>query len=219
MKRIITTVAVAIATIGAVNAQEIKFGAKAGLNLSTISISDQSTTRAGFTTTTKSITGFRPSFHIGAFAEYGFTDKLFIEGGVAYSSQGATLKKTEMKTVNDTTKEIVEERTIDIKDSSLILNFLNVPIWLKYDIAGFRPKVGVNLGYLANAKSKVGSQTEKLEPNKRFDFGVGVGAEYNLPMGLFVDANFVLGLGNVADKDSDTTVKNRAIQIGVGYKF
>ncbi|PTX03614.1 outer membrane protein with beta-barrel domain [Capnocytophaga leadbetteri] len=219
MKRIITTVAVAIATIGAVSAQEIKFGAKAGLNLSTVSISEQSMTRAGFTTTTKQTTGFRPSFHIGAFAEYGFTDKLFVEAGIAYSSQGATLEKTESKTINNATKVVVDERTTESKDTSLILNFLNVPIWLKYDIAGFRPKVGVNLGYLANVKSKVGSQTEKLEANKRFDFGVGVGAEYNLPMGLFVDADFVLGLGNMADKDIDTTVKNRAIQIGVDYKF
>ena len=38
MNRIITTIAVAFATLTAVNAQEFKVGAKAGLNLSTLSI-------------------------------------------------------------------------------------------------------------------------------------------------------------------------------------
>lgn len=41
MKRIFITVAVATAALFSTNAQELKFGAKAGVNFSTFSVSDQ----------------------------------------------------------------------------------------------------------------------------------------------------------------------------------
>ena len=85
MKRIVTTIAVAIATICAVNAQELKFGAKAGLNFSTLSSPEVKLTENGYTTTYKTDLGFRTGFHFGAFVEYGFTEQLFVEEGIAYS--------------------------------------------------------------------------------------------------------------------------------------
>ena len=218
MKRIITTIAVAIATICTANAQELKFGAKAGLNFSTLSSPEVSQTQNGYTTTTKMDLGFRTGFHIGAFVEYGFTDRLFVEGGIAYSSQGAKFNSVETKTVNRW-GDVIDSQKIDAKDASVILNQVNLPIWVKYDIAGFRPKAGLNLGYLADVKAKENGKTESQDPEKRFDFGLGIGAEYNLPMGLFFDANFTLGLTNLAAKQSKADIKNRVIQIGVGYKF
>lgn len=104
---------------------------------------------------------------------------------------------------------------------------------MKYDISGFRPKVGVNLGFLSKVKGNLeiegGSAVENksLTPDKKFDFGLGFGAEYNLPMGLFFDATFNLGLTKLStkEKNNDGTYseggkfKNRVFQIGVGYKF
>ena len=216
MKRIVTTIAVAIATICAVNAQELKFGAKAGLNFSTLSSLEVKQTENEYTTTYKTNLGFRTGFHFGAFVEYGFTDQLFVEAGIAYSSQGAKLNSFETKTVNSW-GNIVESSKFE--GASIILNQVNIPIWVKYDIAGFRPKAGLNLGYLADVKAKENGKTKSQDPEKRFDFGLGIGAEYNLPMGLFFDANFTLGLTNLEDKQSKADIKNRVIQIGVGYKF
>ena len=218
MKRIVTTIAVAIATICAVNAQELKFGAKAGLNFSTLSSLEVKQTENGYTTTYKTDLGFRTGFHFGAFVEYGFTDQLFVEAGIAYSSQGAKFNSLETKTVNRW-GNIVESSKVEGKDASIIFNQVNIPIWVKYNIAGFRPKAGLNLGYLANVKTKENGKTESQDPEKRFDFGLGIGAEYNLPMGLFFDADFTLGLTNLAAKHSKADIKNRVIQIGVGYKF
>jgi len=109
---------------------------------------------------------------------------------------------------------------------------------VKYDIAGFRPKVGVNLGYLTKIEVKgegdnQKEETQSLPPKKRFDFGLGLGAEYNLPFGLFFDATFNLGLTNLSNESKteldnqgrvssfrpSAEFKNRVIQIGVGYKF
>ena len=94
-----------------------------------------------------------------------------------------------------------------------------MPLWVKYDIAGFRPKAGINLGGLLAVTEKEDGNSETLVPEKRFDLGLGIGAEYNLPMGLFFDATFNLGLLNLATENSAISVKNRVIQIGVGYKF
>ena len=115
---------------------------------------------------------------------------------------------------------------------------LNIPLWVKYDINGFRPKVGINLGFLTKIETKGENNeqktvTESFTPDKKFDFGLGIGAEYNLPMGLFFDATFNLGLTDLSNKQKvvlnqsggvarivpSQTFKNRVIQIGVGYKF
>lgn len=218
MKRIFITVAVATAALFSANAQELKFGAKAGVNFSTLSVADQKETYGGREIITKINTGYRTGFHVGAFVEYGVSDNLFVEGGLAYNNLGSTVESAEAS-VNGQT---IGKR--EFKDTSFTLNTINVPLWVKYDIVGFRPKVGLDLGYLLNVKAKNENTTTTYDDlEKRFDLGLGLGAEYNLPMGLFFDATFNLGLLNLASKedseDSSFEVKNRVFQIGVGYKF
>jgi len=223
MYRIITTIAVAFATITAVNAQEFKVGAKAGLLFPTVSNIKTTFTNSEGITAIEYKTGFKTGFHFGGFVEYGFNDHLFVEGGIDYSFQGAKVKSLEATTIDNNGK-------IDIQKGKWNTQQLNIPLWVKYDIAGFRPKVGVNLGFLTKAELKGknedgNSETLSLNPNKTFDFGLGVGAEYNLPFGLFFDATFNLGLTDVSTKEKTTEqfpaleMRNRVIQIGVGYKF
>lgn len=75
MKKIITIVAVAFATVLSANAQEFKVGARAGLNLSTFNNPEETTVAS----TIKTNTGFRTGYHIGAFIEYGFNEQIFVE--------------------------------------------------------------------------------------------------------------------------------------------
>ena len=104
MNRIITTIAVAFATFTAVNAQEFKVGAKAGLLLSDLSIattSSQWSDRGTLYLETVDInTTLKAGFHFGGFIEYGFNDRLFVEGGIDYAFQGAKVKSAEITTVN-----------------------------------------------------------------------------------------------------------------------
>ena len=233
MNRIITTIAVAFATITAVNAQEFKVGAKAGLLLSDLSIANTSIQWSdggtSYLTTGDINTTLKAGFHFGGFIEYGFNDRLFVEGGIDYAFQGAKVKSGETMTVNLSTYDVSNEKE-NPNGTSIRTQQLNIPLWVKYDIAGFRPKVGVNLGFLTKAELKGknedgNSETLSLNPNKTFDFGLGVGAEYNLPFGLFFDATFNLGLTDVSTKEKTIEefpafkFKNRVIQIGVGYKF
>ena len=69
MKRIFITVAVATAALFSANAQELKFGAKAGVNFSTLSFSDMKEVIRGGEATTKINAGYRTGFHVGAFVE------------------------------------------------------------------------------------------------------------------------------------------------------
>ena len=230
MKKLFIIAAMAVAGMTTANAQEFKVGAKAGFLLSNVSVDSSSDIdiETGKLITSKLNTAFRPGFHFGAFIEYGFNEKIWVEAGVDYAFQGANLKSI----------EVTGEPKVNLKSSSKwATQQLNIPLWFKYDINGFRPKVGVNLGFLTKVKLEADPENNtdpnekinfSLTPNKKFDFGLGFGAEYNLPMGLFFDATFNLGLTELSNKeyskDGETLLppmkfKNRVFQIGVGYKF
>ncbi|MBM0651660.1 PorT family protein [Capnocytophaga genosp. AHN8471] len=227
MKKLFIIAAMAVAAITTANAQEFKVGAKAGFLLSSVSEPEYSIIGTG---TAKFNTAYRPGFHFGAFIEYGFNEKLWVEAGIDYAFQGANLKSLEVSAGPLSGK-------VDLNSSSkLAIQQLNVPLWFKYDINGFRPKVGVNLGFLskvefeaepANNSNFISKLNYSLTPDKNFDLGLGFGAEYNLDSGLFFDATFNLGLTELSTKDYSKDgknwvpmkFKNRVFQIGVGYKF
>lgn len=236
MKKIFIIAAMAVAGITTANAQEFKVGAKAGFLMSNVSVDSSSDIEAGKLITSKLNTAFRPGFHFGAFIEYGFNEKIWVEAGVDYAFQGAKLKSVEATVINVSDGSLFASEKANIKNGWLKTQQFNIPLWVKYDISGFRPKVGVNLGFLSKVKTNLEIEgtlpeeniiNESLTPDKKFDFGLGFGAEYNLPMGLFFDATFNLGLTKLStkEKNDDGTYseggkfKNRVIQIGVGYKF
>lgn len=237
MKKIFIIAAMAVAGITTANAQEFKVGAKAGFLMSNVSVDSSSYIEAGELITSKLNTAFRPGFHFGAFIEYGFNEKIWVEAGVDYAFQGAKLKSVEGTRINVSDGSLIVSEKANIKNGWLKTQQFNIPLWVKYDISGFRPKVGVNLGFLSKAKTNLeieGALPEEniiinksLTPDKKFDFGLGFGAEYNLPMGLFFDATFNLGLTKLSNKEKNDDgtyseggkFKNRVIQIGVGYKF
>lgn len=233
MKKLFIIAAMAVAGMTTANAQEFKVGAKAGFLMSNVSVDSSSDIEAGKLITSKLNTAFRPGFHFGAFIEYGFNEKIWVEAGVDYAFQGAKLKSVEATVINVSDGSLFASEKANIKNGWLKTQQFNIPLWVKYDISGFRPKVGVNLGFLSKVKGNLeiegGSAVENksFTPDKKFDFGLGFGAEYNLPMGLFFDATFNLGLTKLStkEKNDDGTYseggkfKNRVIQIGVGYKF
>ena len=192
MKKVFMTVAFAALAIAGANAQ-VKFGARAGLNLAdlAIKISDA-----------KSETKMRPAFYVGGLAEYAFNDVTLLDAGLTYSNQGAKPKEG---------------------DGALVQHALNLPVWFKYDFAGFRPKAGLYAGYILSEQTKVNGNTETVESDSynHFDYGIGLGAEYNLSdNGLFFEASYNWGLANLQKNgDSKNYANNRVIQVGVGYKF
>ena len=192
MKKVFMTVAFAALAIAGANAQ-VKFGARAGLNLANV---------ATKVNDVKVKSNIRPSFYIGGLAEFAFNDVVLMDAGLTYSNQGAKAKEG---------------------DGAYIQHALNLPVWFKYDFAGFRPKAGLYAGYILSQQTKAEGKTETVDKDlyNHFDYGIGLGAEYNLPNnGLFFEASYNWGLANLQKNgDSKNYANNRVIQVGVGYKF
>ena len=82
MKKLLLCATIAVFGIASMNAQEIKFGAKAGVNFATLN---------GDTENIES----RTAFHIGAVVEIPVSDKFSIQPELLYSSQGAKDKSSD----------------------------------------------------------------------------------------------------------------------------
>ena len=192
MKKILMTVAFAALAIVGANAQ-VKFGVRAGLN---------HTDQAAKEYDIKQETVPRISFHVGALVEYAFNDVVLMDAGLTYSNQGYKTK---------------------IGDGKVIDHTLNLPVWFKYDFAGFRPKAGIYAGYILSQqlKGNGNSKTVDSDSYNHFDYGIGLGAEYNLPNnGLFFEASYNSGLANLKKNgEAKNYENNRVIQVGIGYKF
>ena len=225
MKKIITTLVLAVATLGVAQAQEFKVGVKAGGLFSDAAFKKQ--TKGGITT--KYNTGFKFGYQFGVLGEYNFNDKLGVEVDVLYAFQGAKLTSVEGGLEGHTPLKL------NIKNGELNTQMNVNHIWVKYSVAeGLRPKLGVNVSNLIKTSLKGefegGGRTlnfadVKAEPKKKFDFGVGAGIEYNLDSGFFVEATYNYGLTELSIKEKGDVetesphFKNSVIQLNVGYKF
>ena len=226
MKKIITTLVLAVATLGVAQAQEFKVGVKAGGLFSNVAFKKQ-TDEEGVTT--KLNTGFKFGYQFGVLGEYNFNDKLGVEVDVLYAFQGAKLTSIEGGIEGQTPIKV------DIKNGELNTQMNVNHIWLKYSLTeGLRPKLGVNISNLIKASVKGEAENEgdkinfadaKYEPKKKFAFGVGAGIEYNHSSGFFVEATYNYGLTELSFKEKGDVetesprFKNSVIQLNVGYKF
>lgn len=180
-----------------VNAQ--KFGIKGGLNLASMSFSED------MGTSVKSMLGF----HIGPVAEIEIQESLFFNTGVLYSMKGAKMD-------------------YGSEDASTILNYLEIPLNVAYkfsvgDKSDLFVQAGPYVGYALSGKSKFGDESSSIDFKedgiKRIDFGLGVGL--GIALGPIVPSiSYQLGLSNLNDDSEDNmTVKNKVLQISVAYMF
>lgn len=218
MKKITLTLLGLVAfSTSALAQQEVKFGPKAGVNFATLNGDDAEDSK------------MQIGFHVGAFAEIKFNDKFAIQPEILYSAQGAKQESSgSVLGVNYTT------------EGNAKLNYINVPIMAKYYVApSFAIEAGPYVGFLMSANAE-GSATaagittefddDIKDQLKSVDFGVGVGASFNLDNGFFIGARYNLGLSKIGEESTQNVggvevtteaadIKNSVFQVGVGYKF
>jgi hypothetical protein len=200
-----------------VNAQEIKFGAKAGVNLANI-VGD-------FTDDSKMLMGF----HVGGVAEFAITEDFLVAPELLFSMQGNKFEYEESETFMGMTASLKEE-------GKLKLSYIAIPVMAKYQVFdGLTLEAGPQIGILMGAKqeydstvslngevvvSESGSEDVK-EFMSTMDLGLGLGLGYRMTNGLFFQARYNIGLSNINDFDGADDVKqqNSVIQISVGYFF
>lgn len=193
MKKVILAAFVLGTCTAALAQQQLKFGPKAGVNFANLSGVDNAEMKTGF--------------HVGAVAEIKFNEKFSIQPEVVYSAQGA-------------------KANIGNIQGKVNLDYINVPILAKYYIVdGFSVEAGPQIGFLVKAEGKGTvdnvSVTNDIKDNfKSTDFGLGFGLAYDLPIGMFVNARYNLGLSDIRNNTSSgDAIKNNVIQVGIGYKF
>ena len=187
------------------NAQEIQFGVKGGLNLSTES-------------KYKSINGydaespdFKTGLHIGGLVNWTINDRFELEADLLYSKQGF---KDHV--------EVMGEQLLHDKNYSVTSHYLTLPIAAKVNLVkGVYVECGPQFGYLLSKKDKLEDHeiddSFDSDNTKKFDFGIFGGLGYKFENGAFVDARYIHGFTGTSKVFEGG--KNRNIQISLGYLF
>ena len=207
MKKLIFTIATVVAIGFTAHSQEIKYGIKAGLNI------------ANFGGDTEK-TNVRPGFNAGALVEIRFNN-FAIQPEIFYSQQGSKIK------YNIYSGDILSEEY----EYTSKLGYINVPIIAKYYILeGLSLQAGPQIGFLISAKDKaeatvsgtnMSDEMDSKDLYEKIDFSILGGVGYDLPIGIFFQARYNVGLSNI-NKDpeaADIKLTNNVFSFSVGYKF
>ncbi|RLJ32782.1 outer membrane protein with beta-barrel domain [Chryseobacterium sp. 7] len=218
MKKLLLVAAVAVMGISA-NAQEFRFGPKAGYSYSTIKLKGD-----GQSETSDPL----HTFYIGGIAEYKLSDKFALQGELLYSPLGGKVNVAEADPDDPTT-------FLNVKAKQTFHTLL-VPISAKYFITeGLSVSAGASFGVILSAKQKLtadfgfGIPGFEIDANDERDIkdqmntlniAPFLGAEYALENGLFFDARYNLGVSNLAKHaEGNEKLTNSFVQVGVGFKF
>ena len=207
MKKVFVLIAAAIVCMSA--SAQFQFGAKVGFDMTHFWGEDAPT-------------GVQPNYQVGLMMEYKFTPKFAIAPEVVFAAQGG-------KASEDFDDDDIPGIPGTVKaNGTFHTNYINVPVMLKfYATPNFSidlgPQVGFNVYNKMTASGKIASIEAKetidlKDITKTVDFGVGLGATYNLTNNAFVQASYTLGLTNVFDVN-DSHEKNGNAQIAFGMKF
>jgi hypothetical protein len=174
---------------------EVAIGIKGGLNFANINPSQS------VGTTYNNRTGY----HFGAFALFKLS-KIGIQPEVLFSKQG--------------TKYSFSGQDVDAN-----FDYINIPVILKiYLVAGLNVQVGPQIGFVSggDVKSTYSGVTTTQSAKdfvKGSDTSVALGAGWDLPFGLNIDARYNLGVSSNSINGSSTTFKNQVFQVSAGFKL
>lgn len=183
----------------------LRFGVKAGANISHLGISD-----AGTLGTVSN--SFGPGFFAGGLLEISGPAGSKFKGQIEALYSFHNVKNT------FTLASVPSEWKTNLSQISIPLMIRYFPIPSLSFNAG--PSVNFNLA----SKTKVAGTTfdhNDLDDLQTIQIGALVGATYYIYKGFFVDARYNYFFGSMLKKDNsnDPSYRLSAIQVGVGYKF
>lgn len=136
----------------------------------------------------------KTGFHAGIFAGIKFTDKIGIQADVLYSQQGAEFDAGEFD-----------------------LTYVNVPVVLKYYVVqGLNIQAGPQFGFIVD--DDISTVLGEIAQAEESDISGVVGAGYDFPFGIRVDARYNFGFTEVA-KEENFKGKNQVFSVALGYSF
>jgi hypothetical protein len=218
-KLLILTIALSLG-VGA-NAQ-IKYGVKAGLNLS--SLSGVESSAGGISVNTLESDGLTAGFHVGGFVNFSFGGIIGLQPELLFSIQGGKQKLN---------SGFGSSSSIDIT-----FDYINVPVLLDIKpLPGLSVLVGPQIGF--NVYKSATNESETISGSdfdvitngsdgfNGIDFAAVIGAQYTFIGHLVLGARYNIGLTNTmnaSDNSSGVNVdvtgwKNNVLQVSVGWIF
>ena len=158
--------------------------------------------RAGYSSANFSDTNFSPKtgFHAGVYYTAG-SEFIKIEPGLQFSQKGYT--------GNGNMGAAIDEQ----------LNYLDMPVLIRLNLL---PMVNVFAGpqasFLLSRNYQLGAVTSNsMEVLAGYDLGGVVGAQFNLPLGLNLQASYDIGMKSLNYFNTD--VKNRVFKVSLGFSL
>lgn len=156
-------------TIAIVKAQELKYGLKAGVNLT------------GFHTqngTNSDLVGY----NFGAVLKVNLNKTFDFQGEILLNRKGG----------------IYRYSNIAIENPEVKLTYLNIPILLKVNITNqFHFYAGPEMGILLAKKATLSGEEIEVDVNSNFDMNVLGGLEYQFQNGIFIQTRYSYGLTKI----------------------
>ncbi|WP_264566872.1 porin family protein [Flavobacterium sp. N3904] len=207
-KQILTLITILIIAVG--NAQEAKFGVKAGLNIATLSGDRYPDSQ------------ILPGFVIGGFAAVKLSEKFIFQPELLFSFQGTAYRNYYDQGYNDYYSQ-----------ENMNLNYLLIPLMAKCYVAKkFSLEFGPQFGFLLAARTNSFNYTTigdgAYDTNsvnikdqfKTFDFGLNVGAGYDFTDKWGINLRYNFGLNNIAqNENTNYTSNNQVLSVTGSYKF
>jgi hypothetical protein len=138
-------------------------------------------------------TSGKTGYHLGAYSLFKF-GKLGLQPEFIFSQQGSKVDPGNWET-----------------------KYINIPIILKFYLAGgFNLQAGPQFGFLNTAELNGNSIEDNL---KNSDVSLGLGAGWDAPIGLKVDARYNLGLTDNSDDPAYETIKSQVFQLSLGFRI
>ena len=174
-----------------VHAQKVNIGLKGGLNLASLSDSEN-----------EDDVSSRIGYHAGLFFNIPVTPQISVQPEAIYSSQGA---KYDFGTGGD--------------DLQLALNYINIPVMVQANVGrGFYAQAGPQLGILTSVSDKVGDTEVGIVSKDDFkstDIALGFGVGFKGSSGFGLDARYNMGLTNINNSGRSANIKNNVFQVGL----
>lgn len=187
---------------------QINYGVRAGINFS-----NQTATGAGLTFSNTAKVGL----NVGAGVEFELSEKFAIQPELAFSSMVSEGTEIELDMFGN-------EANVSAINNTL--NYISIPMLIKYRVANFSFGVGPQFGVLLSAKSKSqgASAMDFSDSIKKTDFSGVSFTEYTFADKVVLGVRYQLGLSNIAKNTTDDALfegklTNNAFQILLGYKF
>ena len=221
MKKHFILIASFVVSTAVVAQNSPSFGIRAGVTSSSIKGDAANSLNSLLDYTNDAIqSGSRTGFFAGGFTNIPLSDGISVEPGIYYAQKGYSLKGE----LNIKGAEFIGANA----KAQLNSHYIDIPVVLKANMGGFQVFAGPQVSYLAKADLRTSAGVlgfnilnktfDATSQFNRWDAAITGGVGYQFGNGFRVQAAYDHGLSRL-NAGQSVEAYNRAVKVGVGYRF